>query len=140
MLKVGADGLPKDCKITGTSGSSLLDDTACKLIMERARFTAARDEAGAPVASVYLNRIRWVLPETRTPPKPFNVELSFVIEKDGSVSGCTLIDAKGVDAERLPRLTDPCTVDKYDHYLDDKGHPVDRRVILKTSASIKPVK
>jgi protein TonB len=140
MLTVGSDGLPKECKVTGTSGSAELDDTACRLIMERARFTAARDATGTTVPSVFVSRVRWVLPKTRKPPQPFSVELSFVIEKDGSVSGCTLVDAKGVPAEGMPRLTDPCMVDAYDPLLDDNGKPVARKVTLRTSAVIEPVK
>jgi periplasmic protein TonB len=62
-LDVGPDGRPTNCSITGSSGSSTLDDAACRLLMRRAKFNAAKDENGAAISSSYSSRFRWVIPE-----------------------------------------------------------------------------
>lgn len=63
-LSVGVDGLPSGCEVTASSGDADLDNKTCQLLMERARFTPARDESGRKVASSYSNRIRWQIPDT----------------------------------------------------------------------------
>jgi TonB family protein len=61
-LGVGADGRPTECAIAATSGSAILDDTTCRLLMERARFEPARDEKGKAVPDEVTARIVWRLP------------------------------------------------------------------------------
>jgi protein TonB len=61
-LAVGPDGRVKDCTVTGSSGSSALDGTTCKLMRQRARFTPATDSAGKPTGDTVASAIRWVLP------------------------------------------------------------------------------
>lgn len=58
-LSVGPDGKVTGCAVTASSGSSLLDDTACRLLTRRARFNAAKDASGAGVAASYAGRFRW---------------------------------------------------------------------------------
>ena len=58
-LAVGPDGKVTGCSVTASSGSSLLDDTACRLLTRRARFNAAKDASGAGVAATYRGRFRW---------------------------------------------------------------------------------
>lgn len=58
-LAVGPDGRVTGCSVTASSGSSLLDDTACRLLMRRARFNPAKDTSGAGIASSYAGRFRW---------------------------------------------------------------------------------
>jgi periplasmic protein TonB len=58
-LAVGADGKVTSCSVTSSSGSSLLDDTACRLLTRRARFNPAKDANGTPIAATYNNRFRW---------------------------------------------------------------------------------
>jgi TonB family protein len=66
-LTVGADGLPTACAVTMSSGSASLDEATCKLMMERSRFTPAKDEAGESVVGTWASRFRWELP---APPPP----------------------------------------------------------------------
>ena len=61
-LTVGPDGHVTNCSITSSSGSSALDQTTCRLMRSRARFTPAHDEQGNPTSDTVSNRIRWVLP------------------------------------------------------------------------------
>lgn len=62
-LSIGRDGRASDCRVTGTSEHSQLDEATCKLAMKRARFTAARDSTGKTVPGSYSNSVRWVLPD-----------------------------------------------------------------------------
>lgn len=62
LLPVNAEGRPVKCVVIQSSGTSLLDTRACELVMKRARFVAARDEAGNRAPSFFASAIRWVLP------------------------------------------------------------------------------
>lgn len=52
------------CKIIASSGHSELDDTTCRLVLERGRFELAPGQTKSRQGSRYTNRIRWVLPST----------------------------------------------------------------------------
>lgn len=60
-LAVDAAGRPAGCRVTASSGSALLDDTACKLLLRRARFAPATAN-GKLVAGEWKSRVRWELP------------------------------------------------------------------------------
>ena len=62
-VSVGADGRVSDCSVTRSSGSSELDDTTCKLITRRARFTPALDGDGKPTTGTYSSSVRWQIPK-----------------------------------------------------------------------------
>jgi len=61
-LDVGPDGRVSGCSVTGSSGSSALDNATCRLLRSRARFTPATDSTGAKTSDSVSGRIRWVLP------------------------------------------------------------------------------
>jgi protein TonB len=62
-LNVGPDGRVTACTVTSSSGSSALDQTTCRIMRARARFTPARDDHGQPTSDSVAGRIRWVLPD-----------------------------------------------------------------------------
>lgn len=62
LLNVGADGGVTGCRTIGSSGFPSLDKRACELLMARAAFEPAKDRDGRPVASFYLNKVRWQVP------------------------------------------------------------------------------
>lgn len=62
-LDVGPDGKVTNCSVTSSSGSGVLDDTACRLLTRRARFTPAKDAAGNGLPSSYTSRVKWQIPE-----------------------------------------------------------------------------
>ncbi len=62
-VTVGSDGRVTGCTVTGSSGSSELDNTACSLITRRARFNPATDGEGNPTTGSYANAVRWVVPK-----------------------------------------------------------------------------
>ena len=61
-LTVGGNGRVSGCDVTSSSGSSALDQTTCRLLSSRARFTPAKDQAGQPISDTYVQRVRWQLP------------------------------------------------------------------------------
>jgi TonB family protein len=60
-VDVDATGKPSACRITSSSGSPLLDQPTCAMIMAKARFHPARDANGAAVAGQYDNKTVWQL-------------------------------------------------------------------------------
>jgi protein TonB len=62
-LTVGPNGRVTNCSVTGSSGSSSLDSTTCRLMTSRARFTPASNSAGQPTTDTVSGAIRWVLPD-----------------------------------------------------------------------------
>jgi len=62
-LEVGPDGKATNCTVTASSGFPALDDTACRMLMRRARFSPAKDESGNPIGFSYSNRVRWQIPK-----------------------------------------------------------------------------
>jgi periplasmic protein TonB len=58
-LQVGPDGRVTSCTVTSSSGSSLLDDTACRLLTRRARFNPAKDANGQAMGDTFRSRFRW---------------------------------------------------------------------------------
>jgi protein TonB len=62
-LDVDASGRVSNCTVTGSSGSALLDNTACSLLKRRARFGPAEDSNGNKIPATYSNRFRWEIPK-----------------------------------------------------------------------------
>lgn len=62
-LDVDAGGRVTDCTVTSSSGSSLLDSTACSLLKRRARFNAAEDAGGNKIPAAFNSRITWKIPK-----------------------------------------------------------------------------
>ena len=62
-ITVGANGRVEACSVTGSSGSSALDDAACRGMQRYARYNPALNAAGDPISSTTSQAIRYVLPE-----------------------------------------------------------------------------
>lgn len=62
-LSVDASGKVTGCAVTGSSGSSLLDDATCKNMQRRARFDPATDGEGKPVSGSYTQSVKWEIPQ-----------------------------------------------------------------------------
>ncbi len=58
-LEVGPDGRVTSCSVTGSSGNSELDSTACKLLTRRARFNPGKDASGNPIGGQFSSRFQW---------------------------------------------------------------------------------
>jgi len=72
---VAPNGRVSQCTVTGSSGSTALDETTCRLIRNRFRYRPARDFAGRPIAEAIRGEHEWELgPE----PPPIEVEPEIV--------------------------------------------------------------
>ncbi|WP_254772233.1 energy transducer TonB [Sphingomonas sp. NFR04] len=68
LLQIDASGIPISCSIARTSGSEELDERTCAILVQRARFSPARDAKGKPMAASYSNRLSWVIPRSSALP------------------------------------------------------------------------
>jgi protein TonB len=62
-IQVGANGRVTGCSVTGSSGNSALDSTACSLIQRRFRYKPATRN-GQPVPDTVTQSVTWRLPES----------------------------------------------------------------------------
>ena len=62
-ITVGPDGRVAACSVTGSSGSSTLDDAACRGMQRYARYNPALNAAGDEISATLSQSIRYVLPE-----------------------------------------------------------------------------
>ncbi len=60
-VTVTADGRATGCSVTSSSGSSILDDAACKAVERYARFEPALNDAGEPISAPWSTRITYRL-------------------------------------------------------------------------------
>jgi protein TonB len=60
-LTIDARGRVSGCSVTGSSGSSTLDNAACKDIQRYGRFNPALDDAGNPTSGSYRTAIQYRL-------------------------------------------------------------------------------
>jgi hypothetical protein len=61
-LIVMPDGVPWRCDVTTSSGSPLLDQQTCAMVMRRAHLAPATDGDGKPIAAVFSSSVIWALP------------------------------------------------------------------------------
>jgi hypothetical protein len=64
-LMIGVDGSVTGCEVLRSFAPPTFQDPTCRLLTRRARFEPALDANGKPVASYYVNRIKWVLDRLR---------------------------------------------------------------------------
>jgi TonB family protein len=57
------DGHVRDCTVTRSSGSVILDGAACNVFDLHARYWPARDRTGAPIATTGRESVRWQIPD-----------------------------------------------------------------------------
>lgn len=60
-FQIEADGRVSGCDIEKSSGSKELDDTTCRLIVERFRFRPSLDPSGRPVPATMIQNHIWVM-------------------------------------------------------------------------------
>lgn len=63
LLDVNSSGRPTRCSIARSSGVPQLDEMTCQLAIRRARFDAAQNAEGQPIAGFYVSRVRWSIPK-----------------------------------------------------------------------------
>jgi protein TonB len=58
-LTIGTDGRVSDCVVTGSSGSSDLDNTTCSFFKRRVRYSPAKDSEGNPAVDHVNQSVTW---------------------------------------------------------------------------------
>lgn len=93
-VEVGDDGKPLNCMIVEGSGSKVLDDRTCELVMARALFNVVSDERNE-IRRTYQNSIRWIPPKNSSPDglrlyklEATGITITIKFDTDGSILGC----------------------------------------------------
>lgn len=133
-LTVDPEGSPTSCNIVVSSGSAALDKASCAVVMERAKFDPARDEAGDPIEGVYEDAHYWRKREPEFP-GTMKVHVAFTVDETGQSSDCEVIEVSGSISEQMRKSfeREPCPgINRPARaiYRDDAGNPVARRVEL----------
>ena len=88
-VAVTSDGRVGDCWSTRSSGSLVLDDTACALIERRGHFSPARDARGRAVAALARERVTWRAPRRKAIPfEPYDSLRRFPVTAAGQLGAC----------------------------------------------------
>lgn len=61
--QINEQGKAENCEVISSSGSPDLDETACRLIVRRGRYSPALDQTGRPIRSTDSRSIRWTIPK-----------------------------------------------------------------------------
>lgn len=135
-LVIGTDGKVLRCDVTETSGSALLDQTACRLISQRALFWPGRGPNGKARADTWTSAVNWVMEQALEPVAAMRETITYFVETDGSVTNCVVVrdgvtqpPSPSCKPERTPRLFRP--------YLDASGHPVRRKVVQTSVRAVE---
>lgn len=90
-LDVDASGEPTACRIIKSSGHQALDDRTCELVLKRARFNPARDDAGNAVPGSISGLVGWdlgLVPISQPAYAGFGVTVVF--DDAGAVTSCAV--------------------------------------------------
>lgn len=60
---INTQGRAENCHTIRSSGSTDLDEAACRALTRRARYTPAKDQNGNPIATTKQRGVKWVLTE-----------------------------------------------------------------------------
>lgn len=61
--QINEQGRIENCQVVSSSGSPDLDETACRVLTRRGRYSPAKDENGNPIRSTQSRTIRWQIPK-----------------------------------------------------------------------------
>ncbi|MDF0542033.1 energy transducer TonB [Sphingobium sp. H39-3-25] len=61
--EINEQGRVENCRVTASSGNADLDETACRLISRRGRYSPALDQNGNAMRSTQSRRVVWKLPQ-----------------------------------------------------------------------------
>lgn len=140
QVLIDRTGKPTECKITQSSGSTVLDLTACNLITLRGRFSPALDSRGRPAEGSYSSRVRWVAPRHSPPPVFGDLVVGFTVGPDGAVTDCRVEKAEGGAARAASQLDKLCPSSAFGRgYTDSQGRPESRRVRITQRVEVVPV-
>jgi TonB family protein len=109
-VAVDADGKATACTIIKSSGHLSLDQQTCAVLMSRARFKPARDEAGNPVAGTWRRRVIWIPgnePSRSAGPAFAGYGVAVGFDDSGAVSSCKVVPLSAI-SQLKPAQADQC--------------------------------
>ncbi len=92
QLQIDSTGLPAGCSVTHSSGYEELDQQVCSLLVQRARFSPARDASGKAVAAPYSGRFTWRMARSETFFQPGTSRMEFELSSADILLNCRLGD------------------------------------------------
>jgi len=141
QMSISAEGQVTGCTVTLSSGHPILDDLTCNLLRMRGRYEPAKDSHGQAIASQDNRRVRWQMPPDAAGgalamhPQPFAMIVDFDVNERGEVENCTTRWQSGVGAG--PGFCDGASGTRMQPFLNDKGEPVRKHLVYRTSMTIE---
>lgn len=155
-LTVDSAGQVAGCKVNESSLSAALDEAACALMRSKGKFSPALDSEGKPTRGVLAARFRWSLPGkaagdggavSLSPDpsfpmgEPGSATMTVLVGADGRVEDCRFSNSGKFGV--MPNGLTPCDMfrrqERYSPFVDAKGKPVAKRVILRSGLTIEDV-
>ncbi len=144
ILAIDNSGAVADCTVTVSSGSTVLDATACALVKARAHFTPALDANGQKTAGFYSNRVRWVVPPIEykaLPDGKWDVTVTVFINETGTIESCDFASA-GNEITPDARGFTPCSPfpkgRRMQAYKNNAGKPIRYHAVLRHTSEMIP--
>jgi TonB family protein len=106
-IAVSDTGAALGCTIIKSSGHDLLDRTTCDLLMKRAKFMPAKDDAGNPVAGVWRHLVGWYPSSRDSRPGYVGYGVTVTFDTDGEVTTCQVAALSPV-SKPTPDQLDKC--------------------------------
>ncbi|WP_294329406.1 energy transducer TonB [uncultured Sphingomonas sp.] len=92
QLTIDSSGFPAGCSVTQSSGFEELDQQVCSLMVQRARFSPARDASGKAIAAPYKGRFTWRMQQDETVFRPGSNRAEFELSPDNVLRTCRVGD------------------------------------------------
>ena len=155
QVDVRPNGRVEACRILASSGSRSLDEATCAIIIDRGRFTPARNSEGRAVADRFTARIQWALPAEAAEPAEHararanlasyvwnndyptgalarmeqgTVGFNLDVSEEGRVTYCNVTSSSGSEELDLTTCRIMLERARFEPARDPEGHPVPDRV------------
>lgn len=92
QLQIDSSGLPAGCSVVQSSGFDELDQQVCHLLVQRARFSPARDASGKAIAAPYKGRFTWRMRQDEGVFRPSTNRIAFELSADNLLLNCRMGD------------------------------------------------
>jgi TonB family protein len=129
-LDIDERGDVSKCTVTGSSGTPILDQTACDLLSERGKFIPPVDADGKPARTYYLSRVRWQIPGAE-PFEPVDGSIEFDLDTNGNASNCKATGQ--LDAKELLEMCDMVTFEARRRVRSSKPVHVKLRSVVEVT-------
>ena len=133
-----AAGKIVDCRIIESSGSAVLDDATCPIILERAKAGLWEDD---PEPGTMEGTYRWKREEPDV--GNFKMAIAYTVGIDGITKSCEMILAEGDLPEAFGDPTafnQECSISKRGvPYRNSEGEPIEKRLMVTISAQDLPL-